>query len=434
MIAIISIEKGSIAQKTGIKPGDTIIKINDYDINDKLDYRFYSNDENIEILVKREDEYIIFDIEKEYDENIGLELQELKLKACGNNCIFCFVYQNPRGMRKEVYFKDEDYRFSFLYGHYVTLTTVNKKDLERIVSQRLSPLYISVHATEKETRKLLLGNRQDDHLLEKIEYLVRGGIELHAQIVLCPGINDGQIFDQTVADLRQFYPGLKSLAIVPVGLTRHRSKLYPLRLHTRPELTAIIEYTGQMRKRLRQELDTWFIYLADEFFIKAGRPIPEHDYYDEFYQIENGVGEFRQMIDEFSRIYPGLKKQTPGPLQITWVTGVLAAETLEKYIITRLRKIDQLKIDLIAIENEFYGNSITVSGLLAGQDINKQLKDRQPEGGIVLLPPRVLNLEGFFLDNWTVAQLEKSLGKPCHVFQEPLSELFQVARRITGKE
>ena len=434
MIDILSIDQGSIAQKIGIKPGDLIIKINNHDINDKIDYRFYSTEENIEILIKRGDENIIFDIEKEYDENIGLELRELKLKACGNNCIFCFVYQNPKGMRKEVYFKDEDYRFSFLYGHYVTLTTVAEDELERIVRQRLSPLYISVHATEKETRKLLLGSRQDDRLLEKIEYLVKGGIELHAQIVLCPGLNDGKVFDQTIADLRQFYPGLKSIAIVPVGLTRHRHKLYPLRLHTRPELTAMIEYTEQLRKSLRQELDTWFIYLADEFFIKAGRPIPEHDYYDEFYQIENGVGEFRDMIDNFNRIYPGLKKQTPEPVQITWVTGVLATETLEKYIIDELRKIDHLMIDLVAVENEFYGNSISVSGLLVGQDIYKQLKDRSRSGGdIVLLPPRVLNHDGFFLDNWTVNQLENSLGKPCHVYQEPLSELFKVLKRITAK-
>ncbi len=437
MIDILSIDQGSIAQKIGIKPGDIIIKINNHAINDKIDYRFYSTEENIEILIKRGDENIIFDIEKEYDENIGLELQELKLKACGNNCIFCFVYQNPKGMRREVYFKDEDYRFSFLYGHYVTLTTVTENELERIVRQRLSPLYISVHATEKETRKLLLGSRQDDRLMEKIEYLVKGGIELHAQIVLCPGLNDGKIFDQTIADLRQFYPGLKSIAIVPVGLTRHRNKLYPLRLHTRPELTAMIEYTEQLRKSLRQEMDTWFIYLADEFFIKAGRPIPEHDYYDEFYQIENGVGEFRDMIDNFAGIYPNLKKQTPGPLQITWVTGVLAAETLEKYVIDELRKIDHLKIDLVAVENEFYGNSISVSGLLVGQDIYKQLKDRgrrrRSGGDIVLLPPRVLNHDGFFLDNWTVSQLENSLGKPCHVFQEPLSELFNVLKRITVK-
>jgi putative radical SAM enzyme (TIGR03279 family) len=183
MIEIIAIVDNSIAQQTGIKPGDFIIKINDHEINDKIDYRFYSSEENIEILVKRADQYLIFDIEKEYDENIGLELPEMKMKACGNNCIFCFVYQNPTGMRRDLYFKDEDYRFSFLYGHYVTLSTVNQKELDRIVTQRLSPLYISVHATRPQTRKLLLGRKKDDRLLEKIAYLLKGRIELSAIFV-----------------------------------------------------------------------------------------------------------------------------------------------------------------------------------------------------------------------------------------------------------
>jgi len=432
MIAIISVAADSIAQKIGIKDGDAIIKINNHDINDELDYRFYSAEEKLDILIKRDDSYIIFDIEKEYDEAVGLELQSMKMKACGNNCIFCFVYQNPKGMRRALYFKDEDYRFSFLYGHYVTLTTVRDEELQRIVRQRLSPLYISVHATDKKIRTVLLGNRNDDHLLEKIDFLVKGEIELHAQIVLCPGINDGKIFDQTIADLGHFYPGVKSVAVVPVGLTRHRDKLYPLRLHTRQELSAMIEYTNHMQASLRQELGSAFVYLADEFFIKAEQEIPDTAYYDEFYQIENGVGEFRHMIDSFDKIYPVLNKQPVEPLIITWVTGTLAASTLEKFIINKLRQIQRIQIDLIAVKNEFYGESISVSGLLVGQDICRQLKNKIL-GDIVLLPPRVLNPDGSFLDNWTVAQLEESLGSRCHVFQEPFLELFATIKKVTGK-
>jgi putative radical SAM enzyme (TIGR03279 family) len=432
MISILSVTAGGIAQKIGINSGDRIVKINGHAISDELDYRFYSAEEKLDILIKRDNKYIIFDIEKDYDDHIGLEVQAMKMKACGNNCIFCFVYQNPAGMRKDIYFKDEDYRYSFLYGHYVTLTTLHNEELERIVRQHLSPIYISVHATDIKTRKLLLGNSRNDHLLEKIAFLVKGGIELHAQIVLCPGINDGEIFDQTVADLRQFYPGLKSVAVVPVGLTRHRHKLYPMRLHTRQELAAMIRRTNRVRNRLRQELGTAFIYLADEFFIKAGQPIPGYDYYDEFYQIENGVGEFRDMIGLFDKVYPILKRQVVRPVKITWVTGTLAAERLEKYVIDKLRQIDDVRIDLIAVKNEFYGESISISGLLVGQDINRQLQNKTL-GDIVLLPPRVLNHDGFFLDNWTVKQLENSLGTRCHVYQEPWSELFTVVEKLTGK-
>ena len=432
MLGITSVEQNSIAEQAGLKPGDHIIKVNSHEINDKLDYRFYASEENVEILIKRNNEYIVFDIEKEYDEHIGLELQEMKLKACGNNCVFCFVYQNPRGMRRAVYFKDEDYRFSFLYGHYVTLTAVRDEELERIVNQRLSPLYISVHATDENTRKLLLGIKKNDRLLEKIEYLVKGGIELHTQIVLCPGINDGKIFDRTVADLQRFYPGLKSIAVVPVGLTSHRDKLYFLRLHSRGELLTMIDYTNQMREKLFQQLGIYFVYLADEFFIKAGQPIPDHPYYDEFYQIENGVGEFRDMIDRFEECFPRLKKQPVDPVRITWVTGTLANENLEKFIVDKLRQIKNMQIELVAVKNEFYGESISVSGLLVGQDIYNQLKDR-PLGEIILLPPRVLNHDGLFLDNWTIPQLEKKLGVRCHVYHESLSEFITVLKGITGK-
>ena len=429
MIEIKKVYDRSLASDLGLQAGDRIISVNNHNINDQIDFRFYAAEEKIDLLVQRDSEQVVFEIEKEHDEDVGIELAEMKMKSCGNNCVFCFVHQNPRGMRKALYFKDEDFRFSFLYGHYVTLTTASKTDLERIVKQQLSPLYISVHATDENTRKLLLGIKRDDHLLDKIEFLVRGNIELHAQIVLCPGINDGNIFDKTVNDLKNYFPGVKSIAIVPVGLTRHRERLYNLRLHTFKELRKIIEYTNLYRQKLKKELGNFFIYLSDEFFIKSKTELPDSDYYDEFYQIENGVGEFRDMIDKFKNEMHLLPSGIDQPIKISWVTGTLAAGNLEKYIISELNKIKNLEIEMIPVKNNFYGLSIEVSGLLVGQDIYTQLKDRDL-GDYIFLPPRILNHDGLLLDDWSLNQLEKALGKPVHVYKESILDIVGVMRQL----
>jgi putative radical SAM enzyme (TIGR03279 family) len=429
LLEIVEVFPDGIAHELGILPGDFIVKINSEEVSDQLDYRFFSSEEYIELLIQRGNEQFIFEIEKEFEEDIGIDLQEMKMKSCGNNCVFCFVYQNPDGMRKALYFKDEDYRFSFLYGHYVTLTTVNNAELERIVKQQLSPLYISVHSTEAETRKLLLGIKKDDQLLEKIDFLVKGGIELHTQIVLCPGINDGKIFDKTIEDLKQFYPGVKSIAVVPVGLTKHRNNLFDLRLHTKDELLYMIDYTNKYREKLAEQLGTSFIYLADEFYIKAGVSFPKSDYYDEFYQIENGVGEFRDTIDNFEKYRSTIPKDGKTPVHISWITGTLAAESLEKYIISKLNSIINLRIDLIPIINKFYGENITVSGLLTGQDIFEQLKERKL-GDIVFLPPKVLNVEGLFLDNWNISMLEEKLNTKFYVYKDDIIEIVDIVNNI----
>ena len=433
MLEIVKVYPDSIANEIGINLGDFILKINSESINDQLDYRFYSAEEYIELLIQRGNDQIVFEIEKEYEEDIGIALQEMKMKSCGNNCVFCFVYQNPTGMRKALYFKDEDYRFSFLYGHYVTLTTVNNEELHRIVKQQLSPLYISVHSTEEKTRKLLLGIKKDDHLLEKIGFLVKGGIELHTQIVLCPGINDGIIFDQTVEDLKKFYPGIKSIAVVPVGLTKHRSDLFDLRLHTKNELQNMIEYTNEYRKKLAKQLGTSFIYLADEFYIKADTPFPSAKYYDDFYQIENGVGEFRDMIDNFEKKFNKMATEINFPTQIIWITGTLAVQRLDQFIISELNSIKNLNIDLVAINNNFYGENITISGLLTGQDIFEQLKDKKL-GDIVFLPPKVLNADNLFLDNWTVSMLEEKLDTKFYVYKEEITEIGDVINNIRNSK
>jgi putative radical SAM enzyme (TIGR03279 family) len=425
MVEIIKIAENSIASELGIEKGDKLLAINGSTINDRLDYRYYASSDYVELHIQRANDDFLFEIEKDIDEQIGILVEDMKLQSCGNKCIFCFVYQNPKGLRKPLYFKDEDYRYSFLYGHYVTMTTMSSDDLNRIVKQRFSPLYISVHATDLEVRKKLLGIDKDDHLLEKIKFLTENGIVLHAQIVLCPSINDGKIFEQTINDLKRFHPFLKSVAIVPLGLTRFRKNLFPLRLHTENELFEMIEKTDKMRIRLKKELGSNFIYISDEFFIKANQPLPPAGYYDSFDQIENGVGEFRQMIDEFIENEEKIPKLLAQKTKITWVTAKLASSYFEKYIINRLRKITNLEINLITVTNDFYGDSIQVSGLLVAGDIYEQLKETDL-GDIIFIPPRVLNEDGLFLDNWTFDDLKNRLKTPVHLYSENFYEIEEV--------
>jgi putative radical SAM enzyme (TIGR03279 family) len=429
MVTIVNIIPGSIAEELGIKSGDQLLHINNNAINDYIDYRYHGAGDLLEVVIKRGKETIIFEIEKEYDQDIGLEPEEMKMTCCGNNCIFCFVHQNPKGLRRTLYFKDEDYRFSFLYGHYVTLTRVDTAALQRIVAQNLSPLYVSVHATDWHVRRLMLGLKKDDYLLEKLSYLVNNGIQVHSQIVVCPGINDGAVLDKTIQDLAGLYPGMDSIAIVPVGLTHHRGRLYPLRLMTKKEMLEMVRYVERKQKKYRKQNGIGFVYLSDEFFIRTGTALPEAAYYDDFYQIENGVGTFREMMDQFNRDRPKMPKSIKNKVNITWVTGDLAYTPLKQHIINKLKKIDGLTIQILPVNNTFFGKSITVSGLLVGSDIYEQLKERQL-GHLVLLPPRILNANGLMLDDWTPEMLQDKLGVPCHVYREPISELVEVVTKV----
>ncbi len=424
MVEILDIESGSIAEELGIKPGAKLLSINQIKIRDNLDYRFYCSGEELEVLIEQDGEQIIYEIEKEPQEDLGLVLEELNMRRCSNKCIFCFVHQNPKGLRKSLYFKDEDYRFSFLYGHYVTLTNVTQEDLDRIVEQRLTPLYVSVHVTEPELRKYMLGIRFDDHLLEKIDYLTRNDIELHCQIVLCPGLNDGVYLEKTIDDLKKFYPGVRSLAIVPVGLTKHRRNLPTLQPVTYEYTLQLFDMIDEKRYQLKSEIGSSFIYLSDEFYIRTNKPIPDNDYYEGFYQLENGVGLTRDFINQFEAELPRMKKFNTN-VHLTLVSGVLGHRVLEKYFMPKLKKMPNLKISLERVINHFYGESIVVAGLLVGQDIFQALRDK-PLGDYVVLPPNVLNDDGLFLDDWTIEELENKLERKVLVFPESFGRLFKL--------
>ncbi|GAB4332804.1 MAG: DUF512 domain-containing protein [Calditrichia bacterium] len=424
MVKIIDIEPESIAAELGIKPGAQLLEINGKKIRDNLDYRFYCAGEELEILIEQDGEQILFEVEKDYQDDLRLVLEDLTMRKCGNKCVFCFVHQNPKGLRRPLYFKDEDYRFSFLYGHYVTLTNTTQEDLDRIVEQRLTPLYISVHVTDPDLRKYMLGIKFDDFLLEKIDFLTSNGIELHAQIVLCPDLNDGEYLERTLNDLAQFYPGVRSVAIVPVGLTRHRRNLPALKPVDDAYSLQLMEWINKRRERFRKQLDTSFVYLSDEFFIRTGSPIPDDDYYEGFYQLENGVGLTRDLINRFQEELPELKLPVP-EMHLTLATGVLGHKVLERFIVPGLDKLDGMRVQTRKIINHFFGESVVVSGLLVGQDLYQGLRD-QELGDYVILPPRVLNHDGVFLDDWTVDQLEEKLGKPVIIFPEDFTTLFEI--------
>lgn len=419
---ILNIDSNSIARELELRPGDELVSINGHPIRDALDYRFYNAGEELELLIERDGRKAIYEIEKEYHQDLGLVLEDMKMRKCGNKCIFCFVHQTRKGLRRSLYFKDEDYRFSFLYGHYVTLSNTRQEDLERIVEQRLSPLYISVHATEPELRKYLLGIKYDDRLLEKIEFLTGNGIELHAQIVLCPQLNDSAHLERTISDLKRFYPNVASVAIVPVGLTRHRKNLPVIKPVTHEYGLQLIKETKARRRRLKDELGSSFVYLSDEFYIRTGLPLPGNDYYEGFYQLENGVGLTRDFINQFHEELPGLIGRAPG-VNLTLVSGTLGSRVLDQYILPQLGQVPNLEFRLHPVVNHFWGEGITVAGLLVGEDIYQALKDREL-GDYVVLPPRVLNHDRLFLDDWTVEDLEQKLKCRIIVFPGSFNRLF----------
>ncbi len=421
---IIGFESNSPAAQAGLQIGDDLIRINGHKIGDELDFQFHASDELLEIEVLRNGERFIFEFEKDYDESLGIMFEETHFRCCGNHCIFCFVDQNPPGLRTSLYFKDEDFRLSFQYGNYVTLTNVGRSDLKRIVTQRLSPLYISVHSTDSKVRKLMLGINKEDHLLEKIGYLAGHRIELHTQIVLCPGINDGPSLRQTIDDLSRFYPQVKSIAIVPVGLTRHRQGLYQLSPVTPGFSKSLIDQIEQISERFKQQWDDYFVYLADEFYLLAKVALPAWERYEDFPQLENGVGMARHFIDQFEEQSRQFPHRIDTSKMLTVVTGVLAAPIIEKVVIPRLNQIEHLSANLKIVRNEFYGPSVTVTGLLTGQDIYEQLKD-EPLGDVIVLPGNCINYDGLFLDDWRPEQLQQRLERPVELIDTNFVSLFE---------
>jgi len=407
LLEIADILPGSIAAGLGLHRGDRIVSINGQNVDDVIDYRFLAADEQVALQVRRPNgEARFLSIHKDPDDDIGIECTSFRMKRCKNRCIFCFVDQMPKGCRKSLYVKDEDYRASFLYGNYITLSALSEEDWERIFCLRLTPLYISVHTTDPQLRSFMLGNKNAPDIMSSLSRLAAGGIRMHTQIVLCPGINDGCHLLKTIEDLSGLFPAVSSIAVVPVGLTAFRKKLFPLRTFTRPEAREVLKNIIPIGTRFKKKYGTRLIFPADEFYLKAGEPVPSAAFYEDFPQIENGVGMVAAFLREVSRTR--LPKMLP-PLKASVVTSVSFAAIL-KTVLKRLRDIKGAAVRQIVVPNGFFGPSVTVAGLLTGQDILRTLKGKQL-GSLVMVPSEALKEdEDIFLDGMSLDLLSQRLS------------------------
>ncbi len=423
MLKIIKIQKGSPAEKAGISLSDIIMTINGHEINDLLDFDFYSVSEPLKISFKdgNTSKEIIF----QESGNNGITVEEIKIKHCGNDCIFCFVTQNPKGLRKSLYVKDEDYRFSFLDGNYFTLTKTSQKELQRIVDMKLSPLYVSVHAIKPDVRKKLLGIKKDDNLMGKMKFLTDNKIEIHTQIVLCPDINDGDVLEDTITTLQKLYPQVASLAVVPVGKTKHREDLPKIRSITKDDAKNVIALISKYQDSYFQEMGTRFVFPADEFFLKAEIDVPKDEYYEDYQQYEDGIGMVRSFLDSFKEAAENFPEKIKKKTKITIVTGYSFHPIIEKYVIPSLIKINGIQVELFKVENKLLGEEITVAGLLCGNDIINTVLENNSKSDILLIPDTCLNFNGLFLDDLSVDDLEKRLKRDV-VKLDSFSELFNI--------
>lgn len=407
------IELGSIAEELGWQSGDEIISINGHELQDIIDYRFYSSDEFLHVILKRGDETLEYEIEKDFGEPLGALFIDILfdgVRTCGAHCIFCFIEQLPKGLRKSMYFKDDDYRLSFLHGNFVTLGNVSDDDLKRIVEQRLTPLYVSVHATDPALRDKLLGRHAPD-ILYQIDYLTKGRITLHTQIVLCRGVNDGDHLDKTIEDLAKRYPTVESIAIVPASLSIHRRNLAPIGSIDAEYSLDIINSVKQWQKRFLQEHGTRLLWAADEFYLSAGIPVPSASSYEGYPQLENGIGLVRQFKDSAYRVNRVLPAKLEQPFGISIVTGQSSCDLLQAWADSVQR--ENLKINVYPITNRLFGETITVTGLIVGKDVIAQLRGK--DLGDVLFIPSVSLRDNTFLDDVTVKDVEDALGVPVEV-------------------
>lgn len=424
MLEIIHILPGSTAEGLGLKAGDALDSVNGKEVHDVIDYRFLIADERVVISFRTKDgmaRKLI--VEKDPDDNLGLEFPPIRITRCQNRCIFCFVDQMPPVCRKSLYIKDDDFRASFLHGNYITLGALSEQDWERIFHERLSPLYISVHTTDHALRTFMLGNKKAPDILSSMKRLAAGGIMMHTQIVLCPGINDGDHLQKTLDDLSILFPAVASIAVVPAGLTSFRKKLFPLRSFTRSEARAVIDRITRLGSRFKRLLGTRLVFASDEFYIKAGETFPPLSFYEDLPQIENGVGMVSEFLRGVSRAR--LPKKT-APVHLTVVTGVSFSRILKRAL-ERLKTVEGPKIRLVIAKNGFFGPSVTVAGLLTGQDILQAMKGRRP-GDLVVIPAGALKEDDdVFLDNMRLEQLEQKLSVKV-VKVETFSELVNMLR------
>lgn len=410
-----TVEVGSPAHRAGVQSGETLTHVNGNPIVDVLDYKFYSYDPKVELTLKKSDgSQRTVSVRKREGEDLGLEFETYlmdRARSCANNCIFCFVDQMPQGMRKTLYFKDDDARLSFLMGNYLTLTNLSEREIQRIIDLRISPINVSVHTTDPELRVEMLKNKRAGDSIDVMRRFAHNHITMNCQIVSCPEINDGKALERTLKDLAEMFPAVNSISVVPVGVTKYRDGLYPLRPYTREEAQEVLAQVEQFAQKHFEEKGTRLVWCSDEFYLLAGRELPEDNYFEEYTQLDNGVGMLRLLTEEFRR---GLDlmdaEEMEGAVPFTIATGVSAAPFLKKLVDLAKEKCDKIEGQVYAIRNEFFGETITVAGLVTGQDLIAQLKGK-PLGQRLLIPASMLRAgEQVFLDDVSVEDVERELG------------------------
>ncbi|WP_459128685.1 DUF512 domain-containing protein [Guggenheimella bovis] len=411
-----AVESGSIAEELDIQVGDVLLRVNDKEIEDTFDYLFQISQEKITVDIEMDDEIVTFDIEKEIDEDLGLSFSDPLMdhaKSCKNNCIFCFIDQLPKGLRKTLYFKDDDSRLSFMQGNFITLTNMSEKDLQRIVDLGIHPINVSVHTTNPQLRVEMTKNPRAKEIMNQLEFLKSHGVKMTAQIVLVPGFNDGKELQRTLQDLTKFYPEMHSVAIVPVGLTKHREGLIKLSPFTKRQAKEVIEIVSTFQKECLKK-GTRFAFLADEFYLLAEEELPSEDAYEGYLHYEDGVGMVRMFVEAFKR---ELEKGNSFLYRdATFVT----ATAFHPFLVALLEEANikyNMNARAVAVENEFLGTTINVNGLLSFQDVVKRLKG---EKGPFVLCNNLLNFDQMTLDDKTVENFENELGEV--VFVEPYAE------------
>lgn len=409
---ISAVTPGSIAEEMEIEPGDVLVSVNGQEPEDVFDYRYLMNEEEVLVVIRKPDgEEWELEIEKEYEDDLGMEFENGLMddyRSCRNKCMFCFIDQLPKGMRDTLYFKDDDSRLSFLQGNYLTLTNMSEHDLEKIIYYKLSPINISFQATNPELRCKMLHNRFAGDVMDKVRRLKEAGIMMNGQIVLCRGVNDGEELDRSIRDLVTLMPELQSVSVVPVGLTRYRDGLYPLEPFTKEDACKVLDLIHSWQEKLLKEYGTHFIHAGDEWYILAERPMPEETTYDGYLQLENGVGMVRLLkeeVDAYLKKLPGDDRKR----RVTIATGELAAPYLREHVASIRGKYPNVEVQVITVKNEFFGGKITVAGLLTGQDLVKQLKGKDLGEELLLSINMLKSDEPIFLDDMTVEQLQTAL-------------------------
>ena len=407
MLGLISaVRKNSLAEAAGIVAGDKLVAVDGVQVKDIIELSFYTSDYEVELeLENAQGQRRQVHIDKYPDEDLGLEFEAAvfdKVSTCYNNCIFCFVDQMIPGMRKGLYVRDDDYRLSFLYGNFITLTNLKEEDFQRIIQTHMTPLYVSVHATDPKVRCEMMHNRFAGELMDKLERLFAAGIEVHTQIVCCPGYNDGEILAKSFQDLYARHPHVLTMAVVPVGITKHREGLHPLRTFTKEEAAALIDQVTPWQRQCREETGKTFIYLGDEFYLLAGRDVPAAEWYDGFPQLENGIGLTRSFVDEWQATLPSLSSyQAASPAVIP--VGESAFTVLQP-LLDALNKQFSTSHSFVPVPNQFFGGKVNVTGLLTASDILRTCKE---SGKRLILPAVVLNNDKLFLDDTALEQFRK---------------------------